>query len=117
MAFGLYWPHGSLVGIPYCGSVMMWTMAGQFVMSSILVQDSHSSEMSLQRGPAPEPGGAPEVPSWPCRAQPPRAQLAGSTLSPTQPWLGHCFHLIRGGGEKEGESHAEDCCQRPPLEL
>ena len=60
VAFGWYWPQGSLVGIPYCGSVMMWTMAGQFVMSSTLVQDSHSLEMSLQRGPGGAAvGGAP----------------------------------------------------------
>ena len=62
------------------GPGMMVRLTGQFVMSSTLVQDSHSSEMSLQRGPAPEPGGAPEVPSWPCRAQPPRTQLTDRTL-------------------------------------
>ena len=72
---------------------MIVRLTGQFVMSSTLVQDSHSSEMSLQRGPAPEPGGAPEVPSWPCRAQPPRTQLTDRTLSPAQPWLGHCIQL------------------------
>ena len=47
----------------------------------------------LRERPAPEPGGAPEVPSWPCRAQPPRTQLTDRTLSPAQPWLGHCIQL------------------------